>query len=520
MDSQDNSKLISDSSEPAGQHSRPEKRWFESVLLQIPVALGCLLLGYFLNDSGLASESAQTQPANVSVVLEPAAVPEFVFAAAPEPSSEPEPATAEHLAQPELLAAVAALDEAEAVAVDKPDAADPQGDTTSAGESDLQTLPESWEVMDSGDWSLAEDDLPELDYVASLSQGGAALPGGFDELTAGTLTRLTWHAGESLYGSSIPTPVLVAEGTEPGPTLCLTSAVHGDELNGIETVRQMMYSINPEQLKGRVIGVPIVNLQAFERHSRYLPDRRDLNRFFPGNPNGSSASRIAYSLFEQIVRRCSALVDLHTGSFHRTNLPQLRADLETPDVVALTEGFGSTVILHSTGAEGTLRAAAVAAGIPAVTLEAGEPLRVDNRAVKHSTKALFTLMNTMGMYKRRSLWGNPEPTYYGSQWVRADKGGMLMSTAKLGKRVQAGDVLGTVVDPITNSKQELLAPASGRVIGMALNQFVMPGYAAFHLGIEAPSIEELNEKLEDPDSGLDHSVAQFNEMEYERDDSE
>jgi predicted deacylase len=493
---------------------------------QVPLIVGCLAIGYFLNDYGTAAEVPVNKPADTRVILEPAAIPEFAIPVAvaleAESEPEPEPAEAQMVVEPEPVTdPVVMISEAvvpELPLVEPAPAAD--GIVADVAPEAVEAPRVKWDAIDPSDWSLEEEGPPELDYVASLSQGGTALPEGFDTLEPGTLTRLTWHAGESLYGSAIPTPVLVAQGIAEGPTLCVTSAVHGDELNGIETVRQMMYSINPEELTGRVIGVPIVNLQAFERHSRYLPDRRDLNRFFPGNPNGSFASRVAYSLFEQVIRRCSALVDLHTGSFHRTNLPQLRADLERPDVVALTEGFGSTVILHSSGGEGTLRAAAVNAGIPAVTLEAGEPLRVDERAVKHSTKALFTLMNTMGMYKRPSLWGNPEPTYYGSQWVRADKGGMLIGTAKLGRRVQAGDVLGTVVDPITNAKQELRAPASGRIIGMALNQFVMPGYAAFHLGIEAPSIEALEQVPEDPGSGIDHSVAQFSEIADDRDDSE
>lgn len=362
------------------------------------------------------------------------------------------------------------------------------------------------------------EEVPELDYVATLREADADVDDGFDQLEPGTLTRMTWRAGESLYGSAIPTPVLVAEGAEPGMTLCLTGAVHGDELNGIEIVRRVMYSLNPEKLKGRVVGVPIVNLQGFERHSRYLPDRRDLNRFFPGNPRGSSASRIAFSFFEKVVRQCDALVDLHTGSFHRTNLPQLRANLLDESVLELTQGFGGLVILHSTGGSGTLRASAVAAGVPAVTLEAGEPLRVDDKAVEHSVKSLFTLLDDMEMYDRRSLWGNPEPTYYGSMWIRADKGGMLLGEVKLGKRVKEGDVLGTVTDPITNAKQEILAPRSGRVIGMALNQFVMPGYAAFHLGVEAPSVDELPESPSEDE--FDHSIALTAEMMDERDDSD
>ena len=289
---------------------------------------------------------------------------------------------------------------------------------------------------------------------------------------------------------------------QPGPTLCLTAAVHGDELNGIETVRRVLHEVQPERLSGTVIGVPIVNLQGFHRNSRYLPDRRDLNRFFPGNPTGSAASRIAYSLFNNVIRHCTWLVDLHTGSFHRTNLPQLRADLNDQRVVELTQGFGSTVILHSGGAEGTLRQAATDAGIPAVTLEAGMPMQVQEDAVDHSVKGIFTLLDTIGLYDRRSLWGNPEPIYYQSRWVRADHGGILAGEVRLGRRVRRGDLLGTVIDPISNEQNVILSPFQGRVIGMALDQFVMPGYATFHIGIEA-DVGQAMEYADDDD--IDHA---------------
>ena len=182
----------------------------------------------------------------------------------------------------------------------------------------------------------------------------------------GESRRFSWSATELFEGVPVSTPVLVVNGELPGPTLCLTAAVHGDELNGIEMVRRVMHELDPNRrkLSGAVIGVPIVNVQGFRRGSRYLPDRRDLNRFFPGNPRGSAASRIAHAFFTQIVAHCGALVDLHTGSFERANLPQLRADLRNPDVLTLTEGFGSTVILHSTPTAGTLRYAATNAGIP------------------------------------------------------------------------------------------------------------------------------------------------------------
>ena len=227
-----------------------------------------------------------------------------------------------------------------------------------------------------------------------------------NQVLPGTSTRLAWSPSQSFEGIASPTPVLVVNGAKPGPVLCLTAAVHGDELNGIETVRRVMYALEAESLAGTVIGVPIVNLQGFHRSSRYLPDRRDLNRFFPGNPHGSSAARIAHSFFREVIRQCDALVDLHTGSFHRINLPQLRADLTQPEVVKLTQGFGATAVLHSIGAPGTLRRAATDNGIPAITLEAGGSMHLEEEAVSHGVKGIQTLINYLDMHKKK--WAVPQ----------------------------------------------------------------------------------------------------------------
>lgn len=327
------------------------------------------------------------------------------------------------------------------------------------------------------------------------------------EIAPGTSTRLSWLPEQSFQGISAPTPVLVVNGVKPGPVLCLTAAVHGDELNGIEIVRRVLYNLKVDKLSGTVVGVPIVNLQGFRRASRYLSDRRDLNRFFPGDPNGSSAARIAHSFFQEIISRCDALVDLHTGSFYRTNLPQLRADLSKPEVVEITEGFGATVIVQSKGAIGTLRRAAVDIGIPAVTLEAGEPMRLQEEQVAHGVKGIRTLMNKLGMYDYSSFWGDPEPIYYKSVWVRANQGGILFSEVELGKKVDPGEQLGTITDPITNVRKTVVSPFKGRIIGMALNQFVMPGFAAFHIGIQADEkvIAEQSEATEEPETADNHS---------------
>ena len=322
--------------------------------------------------------------------------------------------------------------------------------------------------------------------AAAETTGGAAkslvLLG--TEVAPGTSQRLSWTATELFEGVPVASPVLVINGEQPGPTLCLTAAIHGDELNGIETVRRVMHGISPHKLSGAIIGVPIVNVQGFRRGSRYLPDRRDLNRYFPGNPSGSAAARIAHSFFKNVIAHCDALIDLHTGSFERTNLPQIRADLRDPDVVTLAQGFAATVILHSTPGVGTLRYAATQAGIPTLTLEAGGPLQLELAEVKQGVKGIESLIGSLGMMRRMRFWGDPKPVYYRSTWVRAESGGILFSDVSLGATVRKGDLLGTITDPMSSERVELHAPYTGRIIGMARNQVVMPGFAAFHVGIQ------------------------------------
>ncbi|NNF40598.1 MAG: succinylglutamate desuccinylase/aspartoacylase family protein [Woeseiaceae bacterium] len=330
--------------------------------------------------------------------------------------------------------------------------------------------------------------VPLADAVIAAEGMAAPLLLLDSEIMPGTAHRLSWAATELFEGVPVSTPVLVVNGVLPGPTLCLTAAVHGDELNGVEMVRRVLHEIVPDKLSGAVIGVPIVNVQGFRRGSRYLPDRRDLNRYFPGNPNGSAAARIAYTLFNDIIAHCDALVDLHTGSFERANLPQIRADLRNPDVVTLTQGFGSMVVLHSKPTQGTLRYAATLAGIPAVTVEAGGPSQLELAEVKHGVKGIETLLSTLGMVKKKRFWGDPEPVYYESSWVRADNGGILLADVTLGSTVRKGDLLGTITDPMNNQRSELYSPYAGRIIGLARNQVVMPGFAAFHVGIESDNV--------------------------------
>lgn len=351
----------------------------------------------------------------------------------------------------------------------------------------VEAFPETAEEADSGPQATAEP-------VQEEKPGGDKLVILGSEVAPGTATRLAWTTSGNISGLATPTPVMVIRGKAPGKTMCMTAAVHGDELNGIEIVRRVMYDIDPEELTGTIIGIPIVNLQGFQRGSRYLSDRRDLNRHFPGEADGSLAARTAWSLFNEIILHCDFLIDMHTGSLRRTNMPQIRADIRHKQVADLTDGFGEIAVIHSTGKPGMLRFAAVAHGIPAATLEVGESLRIQEDQIKAGVGSINRVLEHEDMYSRPFTWGEPEPVYYKSSWIRAERGGILFSKKEVGDLIRVNDVLGVITDPITNETSNVLSTVNGRIIGMAVNQFVMPGYGCYHVGIEAS--EEILAELE------------------------
>lgn len=301
-----------------------------------------------------------------------------------------------------------------------------------------------------------------------------------------SMRRLQLRAGESFAGDALATPVLIAHGVDAGPTVCLTAAIHGDELNGIEVVRRVLHGIAPATLTGSVIGVPVVNLLGFTRGARETPDRRDLNRYFPGRPHGNFANRIAYQLFSQIVEpHCTYLIDLHTGSFKRANLPQLRADLTNPAVRRLAESFGATPILRKRGSVGMLRRVASERGIPAVSFEFGESTTVQTQHVEYAVAAVRMALSQLGLLGRHDTRSSPQVVYEKPFWIRAAQGGVFMGHKALGDPVFKGETIGVLANPLTDSQVAITAPASGRVLGLASDQFVLPGYGVFHIARQA-----------------------------------
>jgi predicted deacylase len=277
-------------------------------------------------------------------------------------------------------------------------------------------------------------------------------------------------------------PVQVVHGKRAGPVVFVSAAVHGDEINGVEIIRRLLRTPALRRLSGTLLAVPIVNVFGFEQRSRYLPDRRDLNRSMPGSEHGSLASRISHLFFREIVRRSDVGIDLHTAAIHRDNLPQLRVNLDDPILRPLAEAFGTPVLLHSGFLEGSLRNAAAREHIPIMVYEAGEALRFDEVAIRIGVRGILQVLRKLGMLPKVRHKVKPAAILRSSSWVRADQSGILRAQVPMGGAVSAGDVLGVISDPFGENESNVLASANGVVIGRSNLPLVMEGEALFHIG--------------------------------------
>lgn len=284
-------------------------------------------------------------------------------------------------------------------------------------------------------------------------------------------------------------PVRVLRGREPGPTLFISAALHGDEIIGVEIIRRLLLQRALKRLRGTLLAVPVVNTLAFLHQSRYLPDRRDLNRSFPGSEKGSLAARLAHLFLQEIVGRAQYGVDLHTGAIHRPNLPHIRGDLGNPEILRLAQAFGVPLVLNSPPTAGTLRHYTTERGIPVLLYEAGEALRFDELAIRTGVRGLLNVLKALGMLPADGRPDRmPAPVIArASSWVRAPASGVLRAQVALGEEVRKGQVLGVIGDPLGTSEAAVLATAHGVVVGRAALPLVYEGDALFHLArFDAP----------------------------------
>ncbi len=303
------------------------------------------------------------------------------------------------------------------------------------------------------------------------------------EVEAGTSERFAFVEDSSFTASYLNMPVFVARGHAPGPTLCLTAGVHGDELNGVEVARRAFAQVDPQVLRGTFIVLPSINAHGVRTANRYLADRRDLNRAFPGSAGGSVARLIAHRVFSEVLVTCDAVIDLHTASNQRANLPQIRADISDPAIRALAVHFGVGIIVAGAGPDGSLRREVAKAGIPAIIYEAGEPDRFQESEIEQGVDGVESVLAYLDMIEYPEIEVPETRIYERSHWIRAATGvgGFFFPSAGLGDLVEAGDLLGTIVDPLTDASTTVTATLTGEIIGMAVPQPVLPGYALFHI---------------------------------------
>lgn len=343
------------------------------------------------------------------------------------------------------------------------------------------------------------------------SSGRAPLVINGTSIAAGERRSLEIKVAQLYTQTPLSIPVQVLHGRKDGPVLLVCAAIHGDELNGVEIIRRLLSMSSIRRLHGTLIAVPIVNVFGFIQQTRYLPDRRDLNRCFPGSDKGSLGARMAHLFKTEIIDKVTHIIDLHTGAIHRSNLPQVRACLDHPVTEQMARAFGVPVILNASLRDGSLRSIAETAGIPVITYEAGEALRFDELSIRAGVHGVLSVMRELGMLpKSRRLHRNPVPVIAKtSSWVRAEVDGVMRPSVALGSRVHKGDHLAVISDPFGMREQPVVSPYNGIVIGRVNIPLVNEGEALFHIA----RFQEIDEAekgvqqftagiLQDPDADL------------------
>jgi predicted deacylase len=307
--------------------------------------------------------------------------------------------------------------------------------------------------------------------------------------------------------TGITLPIHVVHGKKDGPVLFLSGAIHGDEINGVEIIRRILKHKRVNNIKGTLISVPVVNIYGFINQTRYLPDRRDLNRSFPGTESGSLASRMANVFLQEIVSRCTHGIDLHTAAIHRDNLPQIRALMDDPETERIARAFSMPVILNTSIVGGSLRESAEKIGVTVIVYEAGEALRFDEASIRGGVNGIISVMREISMLpkllKTRKTY---DPLVAkSSTWVRAPQSGILRTMKTLGATVDKNELMGYISDPFGDIEKEVRATTKGIIIGRTNIPLVNEGEALFHIA-QFSSATGVAEQVEELQNELDPST--------------
>lgn len=319
----------------------------------------------------------------------------------------------------------------------------------------------------------------------------------------GERARIELFVANLYTHTPVSLPVQVVRGREEGPKLFVSAALHGDEIIGVEIIRRLLKVPVLKELRGTLLAVPIVNTMAFLHQSRYLPDRRDLNRSFPGSETGSLAARLANLFLKEVVNQCQYGIDLHTGAIHRPNLPQIRGDLSNPETLRLCRAFGVPLLLNSEPTKGTLREYCTGKGIPMILYESAEALRFDEVCIRIGVQGVLNVLCELGMLPAPDRCAEPmEPVIAkSSTWARSPGSGVCRGQVALGDMVRTGQLIALVADPVGETEVEVHSPANGIVIGRLNLPLVYEGDALFHIArVEEPdsvakAVEEMRSRI-------------------------
>jgi len=316
------------------------------------------------------------------------------------------------------------------------------------------------------------------------------------EITMGTNKMINIDLPK-LYNTPTQLPVRVIRGKRSGPTVFISAAIHGDELNGIEIIRRLRKLSILKKLKGTLILVPVVNVYGIMNLSRYLPDRRDLNRSFPGSSKGSLASRVAKIFFDEIVSKCNLGIDLHTASIHKSNLPQIRTNINDEHTFGLAKAFEAPVVLHSELRDGSLRATSQEMGVPILLYEAGEALRFDEKSIRIGVNGIVNVLRSNQMLPKTA----PKKTIKSpivtrtSKWIRSVESGMLRTIKALGDTVSKDEVIAYIDEPLGDESFEIFSPYDGIIIGKSEIPLIQEGDAVFHIA-KFKNLDLADDKIE------------------------
>jgi predicted deacylase len=321
---------------------------------------------------------------------------------------------------------------------------------------------------------------------------------GGQRIPLGRSTDVRLKVSETYLGDDVAIHMRVTRARRPGPTVFVTAAMHGDELNGVGVIHDLLFDDSLTLRCGTLILVPVVNVFGFETRERYLPDRRDLNRSFPGNAHGSLASRIAHTLFSEVVRQSAFGIDLHTAALQRTNYPNVRGRLSDPGVRRIAEAFGAELILGGAGPDGSFRSEATRVGCPTICVEAGEPWKMEPAMVEFGVRGVRNVLVDLGLIAGERVAPPYQTLITSTSWIRAQVGGILRFHVVPGQVVHVGQAIASNYSLLGKQQNILKAPTDGIVLGMTTLPTVKPGEPVCHLGRPAMSLARIESALARP----------------------